>query len=480
MANWDVVSNSDGNILTAAEINQLQTNFTALAEQSSGAPHTRLSYLKTTSRDAITLTDSSAMIIFNADEKQYQGYDPSIQQWGSIGEGGSVITVVETGHWFSDPDLGKPIGVLNTGSYFICSANCGELSDMVGVMTDILDVNRFKLQQSGAFSLTTSEWSNVISGGLQKGISYWMPWSGSSFKYVTDPPELDGYVDKPVLFGLSNTRALVLNFRGAEIGGNYSVAKTFISSDFSIIDSVYVMSWAHGLNTKYLILQIYDQNVKPVSPSDYYPTSGDELNSTDIEFSGAMITEMSSYEWIMKAIGTGIKSDSLSDATPKPSNSTGSPGTSNNPIRSDHQHPQVTFSVHKNGVNQSITGGVWTKITWDGANAEFDTESAFDDANDRYIPTQEGYYRFSCVVKMTGFISETAVSITLYKNGATYKHLETKCCPSSGGNSIVPGTCEAYANGTTDYFEIYIHHEDSTARDIDGTASSTYFEGHLI
>ena len=50
----------------------------------------------------------------------------------------------------------------------------------------------------------------------------------------------------------------------------------------------------------------------------------------------------------------------------------------------------VSFSVDKNGVNQSISPAVWTKLTW--SHEALDTNSNF--ANNRFTPTVSGNYLF--------------------------------------------------------------------------------------
>jgi hypothetical protein len=36
------------------------------------------------------------------------------------------------------------------------------------------------------------------------------------------------------------------------------------------------------------------------------------------------------------------------------------------------------------------------------------------------------------------------------------------------------------ANGTTDFFEVFVAHDDTVARDAEGDATHTYFMGHRI
>ncbi len=106
----------------------------------------------------------------------------------------------------------------------------------------------------------------------------------------------------------------------------------------------------------------------------------------------------------------------------------------------------------KNGSNQSISSGVWTKLQAD--TEHFDTDSDFDaTTNYRFTPQVEGYYQ------VNGLIGCSASSMTLaicsiYKNGSEER---------AGGDirSLAAGTLRVtasaviYMNGSTDYLEMY-------------------------
>lgn len=109
------------------------------------------------------------------------------------------------------------------------------------------------------------------------------------------------------------------------------------------------------------------------------------------------------------------------------------------------------FSAYAN-TTQSITGGVTTKVTF---NTEyFDTANCFDNSTTyRFTPNVAGYYQLSTGVLFGG---TSGVCLTvLYKNGSAYAEFaRTYSGGSSGSNG---GSVLAYANGTTDYFEVYVY-----------------------
>jgi len=125
------------------------------------------------------------------------------------------------------------------------------------------------------------------------------------------------------------------------------------------------------------------------------------------------------------------------------------------------------FSASRNGAgNQTVSATTYTKVLF--PTEAFDTNSNF--ASSTFTPTVEGYYQINAKV---GFNSTGESLIQLYKNGTVHR----------SGNDIV-GTVYGlvlsalvYANGTTDYFEVYGYPGAGTI--FDGGPGVTYFEGFL-
>ena len=134
-----------------------------------------------------------------------------------------------------------------------------------------------------------------------------------------------------------------------------------------------------------------------------------------------------------------------------------------------------SFSVHKNGTNQTtIAPSTWTKVTW--PTEEYDTNSNFADST--FTPTVADKYQIKAQVKFVTADANARVEISVYKNGIAVQN----------NNTISPVTTpmpvsisvDVDANGTTDYFDIYVHQNSAGAKDIDGTAVYTWFQGHKI
>jgi len=129
--------------------------------------------------------------------------------------------------------------------------------------------------------------------------------------------------------------------------------------------------------------------------------------------------------------------------------------------------------------NQSVSTGVTTKVA---LNVEdFDTANCFDSTtNYRFTPNVAGYYQFN--LNLLGYSSSTAITqcaVYLYKNGAAYIYNQN-AFPSG---VVVAGFCSsivAYANGTTDYFEMYGNLTGSSLFFSGSSQRQTSFTGSLI
>jgi len=125
------------------------------------------------------------------------------------------------------------------------------------------------------------------------------------------------------------------------------------------------------------------------------------------------------------------------------------------------------FSAYNN-TGQSISTNTTTKCNFN--TEEWDTNNNF--ASSRFTPTVAGYYTFSCNI---GFQATNSYGfLILYKNGSVSRYLTY---PQSSMGSMAGG-CMDYANGTTDYFEIYIYIVNG--QNVNGNASSGYFQGCLV
>lgn len=133
-----------------------------------------------------------------------------------------------------------------------------------------------------------------------------------------------------------------------------------------------------------------------------------------------------------------------------------------------------TFSAYRNA---ALSLSTLVPIVFD--TIEFDVSSWFNTTTGRYTPQVPGYYHLNW-----GVNSNLSMTVGAYfggilrKNGANYRNggivSYTANTAYSVGNSI------AVANGTTDYFEIYLTHGNAGNLPLQTGSNATFFQGRLI
>ena len=129
-------------------------------------------------------------------------------------------------------------------------------------------------------------------------------------------------------------------------------------------------------------------------------------------------------------------------------------------------------------VGQTITSSGQQKVTFGTEN--FDTDNNF--ASSTFTPTVEGYYQLNSTVRMDGGTSGTGeVMIVLYKNGSEYSRGTNESGTEQGANFYSMQVSDiAYANGTTDYFEVYVQQTSGASRNTTAGSTISYFSGCMV
>ena len=134
------------------------------------------------------------------------------------------------------------------------------------------------------------------------------------------------------------------------------------------------------------------------------------------------------------------------------------------------------FRVGKNGSAQSISNATFTKVTFD--TETFDTNNNF--ASSTFTPTVSGYYQFNANALFNSITSGTIVIIQIYKNGVGYTRGSGGYLNNTSGDIELTASTLAYANGSTDYFDVYVYQNSGGARDIFKSDVLTSFSGCLV
>ena len=133
------------------------------------------------------------------------------------------------------------------------------------------------------------------------------------------------------------------------------------------------------------------------------------------------------------------------------------------------------FSAYHNTNQGSFTSGSFTKVQFN--TEEFDTNNNF--ASNTFTPTVAGYYQLNAALQYNN-TSASSFAITLYKNGSRFKDGAVLSMLTANGIGSNLSTL-VYANGTTDYFEIYLFQNSGGTITLVGTdAWRCYFQGSMV
>jgi hypothetical protein len=110
---------------------------------------------------------------------------------------------------------------------------------------------------------------------------------------------------------------------------------------------------------------------------------------------------------------------------------------------------------------------------------EWDTNSNYDSAtNYRFTPTVAGYYLITGSMFMSA-ATTARVGVAIYKNGSEHAWNFMSGVTSSGGANTLVSTI-VYANGSTDYFELYGAQDASSSVNASNNSVLTWFSGALV
>jgi hypothetical protein len=137
------------------------------------------------------------------------------------------------------------------------------------------------------------------------------------------------------------------------------------------------------------------------------------------------------------------------------------------------------FSAYANNTLQTITSGSQQKVLFQVE--EFDTNSNY--ASSRFTPTVEGYYQLNAEVRLDGTTGTGEMMIVIWKNGSEYKRGTNQSGTQIAANFwAMQVSSLVYANGSTDYFEIYVQQGSGADRTVTAVNSSniTWFNGCMV
>jgi len=133
------------------------------------------------------------------------------------------------------------------------------------------------------------------------------------------------------------------------------------------------------------------------------------------------------------------------------------------------------FSVYTNDGSGYFNYGTATKVRF---NLEiFDTNNCYDTSNYRFTPNVAGYYNFTIKI-LNNFTTPGQLITYLFKNGGGIAEFSQIAITQQGQGLAC--SYLAYANGTTDYFEIYYYQDKGNGLSIYTGSQQTFFTGHMV
>jgi hypothetical protein len=137
------------------------------------------------------------------------------------------------------------------------------------------------------------------------------------------------------------------------------------------------------------------------------------------------------------------------------------------------------FSAYAAATLQTITSGSQQKVLFQ--TEEFDTNNNY--ANSTFTPTVAGYYQLNAEVRLDGTTGTGEMMIVIWKNGSEYKRGTNQSGTQIASNFwAMQVSSLVYANGSTDYFEIYVQQGSGSDRTVTAVNSPniTWFNGCKI
>lgn len=132
------------------------------------------------------------------------------------------------------------------------------------------------------------------------------------------------------------------------------------------------------------------------------------------------------------------------------------------------------FAAHRT-TTQSITQNTDTKVQFD--TEIFDSDADYDPTtNYRFTPSTAGKYLISAGLALQSVVDTKLIRTYIYKNGAAYRQTEFRAAATATQGLYLSEVIDF--NGSTDYIEVFVRHDDTTSRLIDPNNSS--FSGAFV
>jgi len=269
---------------------------------------------------------------------------------------------------------------------------------------------------------------------------------------------------------VDTTKKSITIHDGATVGGNPLASEIFVSSAAtSVLTTVtgLLLSYATNANlsstlSSYALKTYADSAANTVSSYLVYYTQSINLTSTLQQYT--LSSALNSYT---------TNANLTSTLTSYPTN------TNLTSTLSSYTTKGPAFSAYANNTLQTITSGSQQKVLFQVE--EFDTDNCF--ASSKFTPTVAGYYQLNAEVRLDGASGTGEMMLVIWKNGSEYKRGTNQSGTQIATNFFALTVSSlVYANGTGDYFEIYVQQGSGGSLTVTAVNSQniTYFNGCML
>jgi len=135
------------------------------------------------------------------------------------------------------------------------------------------------------------------------------------------------------------------------------------------------------------------------------------------------------------------------------------------------------FKARKDSVAQAIATTTWTKVTF--VTVDINIDNYYDPSLSRFTPLKAGKYNLTFQIYWDIPVGTGQYHHAIYKNSSAL--IGKTFLIGNVGYHNVTGSYIVEANGTTDYFEIYVYHTQGADRSVSfDSVLQTFFSGFRI
>jgi hypothetical protein len=147
--------------------------------------------------------------------------------------------------------------------------------------------------------------------------------------------------------------------------------------------------------------------------------------------------------------------------------------TSASDISSQATANVLAFQAKKSS-DQSISSGVWSKVTFD--QEDLDSNNCYDTSTNLFTPTIAGWYLIGGKIRFEGN-GDRRLIISIWKNNAEYCRISEFSYNHTAGEHQNGGSALVYFNGSTDYAQMNAFANSDISV---GWGDRTIFYGFLV